>query len=117
MAGFNDIPQSLFEAARIDGANAWHLFWRIKLPLIKNVTQVVLVLLIISSIQVFDTVFVLTSGGPGTSTYTVMWYIYQNVFGGGSVGYAAAMGVIILIITLVITAIFMRTTRSEAYNV
>jgi ABC-type sugar transport system permease subunit len=117
MAGFNDIPQSLFEAARIDGANTWHLIWKIKLPLVKNVTQVVLILLTISSIQVFDTIFVLTSGGPGTSTYTVMWYIYQNVFGGGSVGYAAATGVIILILTLLITAIFMRTTRSEAYNV
>ena len=117
MAGFNDIPQSLCEAARIDGVNGWQLFWHIKLPLVKNVTQIVLVLLTINTVQVFDTIFVLTSGGPGTSTYTVMWYIYQNVFGGGSVGYAAAMGVIILVLTLTLTAIFMRTTRSEAYNV
>lgn len=117
MAGFNDIPQTLSEAAQIDGANAWNVFWKIKLPLMKNVIQLVLILVTINSIQVFDVIFVMTSGGPGTSTYTVMWYIYQNVFNGGSVGYGATMGVIMLVVTLVIAVIFMRTTRSEAYHV
>jgi ABC-type sugar transport system permease subunit len=117
MAGFNDIPRELFEAAQIDGANAWNVFWRVKLPLMQNVIQLVLVLVTINSIQVFDVIFVMTSGGPGTSTYTVMWYIYQNVFSNGSVGYAASMGVVILVITLVMTIIFMRTTGSEVYHV
>jgi ABC-type sugar transport system permease subunit len=117
MAGFNDIPKELFEAAQIDGANAWNVFWRVKLPLMQNVIQLVLVLVTINSIQVFDVIFVMTSGGPGTSTYTVMWYIYQNVFSNGSVGYAATMGVVILLITLAMTIIFMRTTGSEVYHV
>jgi ABC-type sugar transport system permease subunit len=51
--------------------------------------------------------------GPGTATYTVMWYVYQNVFNNGSIGYAAAMGVIMLLITLVIALFYMRGTRSE----
>jgi ABC-type sugar transport system permease subunit len=113
MAGLNDIPTSLFEAARIDGANAWDIFWRIKLPLLKPVIQLVLVLITIYSVQVFDIIYVMTQGGPGTSTYTVMWYIYQNVFNNGSVGYAAAMGVVMLLVTLAIAIMYMRATRSE----
>ena len=113
MAGLNDIPTSLFEAARIDGANAWNIFWRIKLPLLKTVIQLVLVLITISSVQVFDIIYVMTQGGPGTSTYTVMWYIFQNVFNNGSVGYAAAMGVVMLLLTLFIAMIYLRAIRSE----
>lgn len=113
MAGFNDIPVSLLEAGRIDGADGWRLFWYIKLPLLRPVIQLVLVLVTISSIQVFDVIFVLTQGGPGTATYTVMWYIYLNVFSGGSTGYAAAMGVVMLLITLLISVVYIRGTRSE----
>ncbi|WP_163509483.1 carbohydrate ABC transporter permease [Fodinicola acaciae] len=113
MAGLNDIPNELIEAARIDGASAWRTFWSIKLPLIRPVMQFVMILTTIASVQVFDVIFVMTQGGPGTATYTAMWYIYQNVFNGGSVGYAATMSVILLVITLVISAIYLRTTRSE----
>jgi ABC-type sugar transport system permease subunit len=113
MAGLNDIPTSLPEAARVDGANAWRVFWGIKLPLLKPVIQLVLVLSTINAVQVFDIIFVLTQGGPGTSTYTVMWYIYQNVFSYGAVGYAAAMGVVMLLATLVVALVYLRATRSE----
>jgi ABC-type sugar transport system permease subunit len=113
MAGLNDIPEELVEAARIDGAGAWRIFWSIKLPLIRPVMQFVLILTTIASVQVFDVIFVMTQGGPGTATYTSMWYIYQNVFNGGSVGYAATMSVILLLITLAISAFYLRTTRSQ----
>ncbi|HET8524837.1 MAG TPA: sugar ABC transporter permease [Thermomicrobiales bacterium] len=114
MAGLNDIPTSLPEAARIDGAGAWRVFWSIKLPLLRPVIQLVLVLSTINAIQVFDIIYVLTQGGPGTSTYTVMWYIYQNVFSYGAVGYAAAMGVLMLVATLFISIIYLRATRLDA---
>jgi ABC-type sugar transport system permease subunit len=113
MAGLNDIPTSLPEAARVDGASAWNVFWGIKLPLLKPVMQLVLVLSTINAIQVFDIIYVLTQGGPGTSTYTVMWYIYQNVFSYGAVGYAAAMGVAMLLATLLVSIVYLRATRSE----
>lgn len=113
MAGINDIPQELYEAASIDGAGPVRSFFSITLPLLKPVIQIVLVLATIAAIQVFDMIYVMTQGGPGTSTYTVMWYIYQNVFGGGSVGYAATMGVVMLLVGLVISGFYMRLTRTD----
>jgi ABC-type sugar transport system permease subunit len=113
MAGLNDIPEELYEAASIDGATGWRAFWTITLPLLKPVLQIVLVLVTIAGIQVFDMIYVMTQGGPGTSTYTVMWYIYQNVFGGGSIGYAAAMGVFVLFVSLIISGLYLRATRTE----
>jgi ABC-type sugar transport system permease subunit len=113
MAGINDIPQELYEAASIDGAGPVRSFFSITLPLLKPVAQIVLVLATIAAIQVFDMIYVMTQGGPGTSTYTVMWYIYQNVFGGGSVGYAATMGVVMLLVGLVISGFYMRLTRTD----
>jgi ABC-type sugar transport system permease subunit len=113
LAGLNDIPTELYEAASIDGASAFRAFWSITLPLLKPVLQILLVLVTINGIQVFDMIYVMTQGGPGTATYTVMWYIYQNVFSGGSVGYAAAMGVIVLLVSLVITGLYLRVTRTE----
>jgi ABC-type sugar transport system permease subunit len=114
MAGLNDIDTTLFEAARVDGAGDWSVFWNIKLPLLKPIFQLVLVLSTIYSIQVFDIIFVMTQGGPGTSTFTTMWYIYQNVFNYGAIGYAAAMGVVMLVGTLAIAVVYMRATRTEA---
>lgn len=75
--------------------------------------QIVLVLVTVAGIQVFDLIYVMTQGGPGTGTYTVMWYIYQDVFAGGAVGYAAAMGVFILVLSLLITGVYLFTTRTE----
>ena len=113
MAGLNDIPSELYEAASIDGATGLRAFFSITLPLLKPVIQVVLVLVTIAGIQVFDLIYVMTQGGPGTATYTVMWYIYQNVFAGGSVGYAAAMGVFVLVLSLLITGVYLLATRTE----
>jgi ABC-type sugar transport system permease subunit len=113
MAGLNDIPTELYEAASIDGATGIRAFFSITLPLLKPVIQIVLVLVTIAGIQVFDLIYVMTQGGPGTATYTVMWYIYQNVFAGGSIGYAAAMGVFVLLLSLGITGIYLRVTRTE----
>jgi ABC-type sugar transport system permease subunit len=113
MAGFNNIPTDVLEAARIDGASGWRLFTKIKMPLIRPVLQLVLILVTINSIQVFDLVYVLTNGGPGTATYTAMWYIYQSAFNGGSLSYAATMSIVLLLVTAVISAIFIGRTRSD----
>lgn len=118
MSAFNEIPESLLEAARLDGANLWQVFVLIKLPMIRPVMQVVLVLVTVNTIQVFDLVYVLTQGGPGTSTYTAMWYIYQNAFNGGSVPYAATMSVVMLAFTALVSAIFVarRDTGTVGYG-
>lgn len=113
MSAFNNVSEDLIDAARIDGANGWQTLTRIKLPLIRPVMQVVLVLVTINAVQVFDLVYVMTQGGPGTATYTAMWYIYQNAFNGGSVPYAATMSIVLLLITAVIAAIFIGRGRGE----
>ncbi|MEV0714976.1 sugar ABC transporter permease [Asanoa sp. NPDC050611] len=113
MSAFNNVSEDLLDAARIDGANGWQTLTRIKLPLIKPVLQVVLVLVTINAVQLFDLIYVMTQGGPGTATYTAMWYIYQNAFNGGSVPYAATMSMVLLVVTAVIAAIFVRRSRGE----
>ncbi|MFG3702645.1 carbohydrate ABC transporter permease [Micromonospora sp. NPDC047620] len=113
MSAFNNVPEDLLDAARIDGASGWQILTRIKLPLIKPVMQVVLVLVTINAVQVFDLVYVMTQGGPGTATYTAMWYIYQNAFNGGSVPYAATMSMVLLLVTAIIAALFIGRGRGE----
>ncbi|WP_116952985.1 carbohydrate ABC transporter permease [Jiangella endophytica] len=117
MAGFNNVDPDLVDAARIDGASGWQVLTKIKLPLIRPVAQVVLVLVTINAVQLFDLVYVMTKGGPGTATYTAMWYVYQNAFNGGSVPYAATMSLVLLVITAVIAGIFINRSRSEADDV
>jgi len=113
LAGLNGIPQELYEAGKIDGISPLGAFWHITLPLLKPVLQLVLILTSIGAIQVFDIIFVMTQGGPGTSTYTVMWYIYKSVFGGGSVGYAATISVAVMVFSILLAATVVLFTRSR----
>lgn len=113
LAGLNGIPQELYEAGRIDGISPVGAFWHITLPLLRPVLQLVLILTSIGAIQVFDIIFVLTQGGPGTSTYTVMWYIYKSVFGGGSVGYAATISVAVMVFSILLAVTVVLFTRSR----
>ncbi|MCW3844129.1 sugar ABC transporter permease [Micromonospora yasonensis] len=113
MSAFNNVSDDLLDAARVDGASGWQILTRVKLPLIKPVMQVVLVLVTINAVQVFDLVYVITQGGPGTATYTAMWYIYQNAFNGGSVPYAATMSMVLLLVTAIIAAFFIGRGRGE----
>lgn len=113
LAGLNGIPQELYEAGKVDGISPRGAFWHITLPLLKPVTQLVLILASINAIQVFDIIFVLTQGGPGTSTYTVMWYIYKSVFGGGSVGYAATMSVAVMAFSILLAVALVFFTRNR----
>jgi len=113
LAGLNGIPQELYEAGKVDGISPTGAFWHITLPLLKPVLQLVLILTSINAIQVFDIIFVLTQGGPGTSTYTVMWYIYKSVFGGGSVGYAATMSVAVMAFSILLAVAVVLFTRSR----
>lgn len=116
LAGINGIPRDLYEAATIDGSTPVQSFWYITLPLLKPVMQLVLVLTSIGAIQVFDIIFVLTQGGPGTATYTVMWYIYKNVFGGGSVGYAATIGVAVMLFSILLAGIVILFTKTRGVD-
>lgn len=110
MAGLNNIPEDSLEAAEIDGASRFQLFRKIILPLLKPTTTVVIVTSIISYLQSFIQVMVLTDGGPGTSTYVSSYIIYQEAFVNYNFGYASAIAFILLIITIILTVIYFKVT-------
>ncbi len=106
LAGLSNISASVIEAARIDGAGAFTLFWRIRMPLLSPIIFFSSVIAFISSLQTFDVVFVLTAkGGPDNATRTIVYHIYDLGFGRFEFGPSSAAAIILLAITLVITAI------------
>lgn len=106
LAGLQNISPSVIEAAKIDGAGAFTLFWSIRLPLLSPIIFFSSVIAFISSLQTFDVVFVLTSNaGPDNATRTIVYHIYDLGFGRFEFGPSSAAAVILLALTLVITAI------------
>ena len=113
-AGIKLIPRTLYEAASIDGANAWTQFWRITLPLLRPVLVFVIVTSVIGSFQVFDTIAVTTGGGPAGSTRTILYYIYDQVFERRiNMGVATAASVFLFVILIVVTIIQTRYMRAD----
>jgi multiple sugar transport system permease protein len=111
-AGLQAIPDHLYEAARVDGASEWRMFWRITMPLLRPVLAVVLIMTVIGSFQVFDTVAVTTAGGPANATNVLQFYIYGSAFGRFQFGYASAMSVALLVVLSAITVLQYRLTRA-----
>lgn len=115
LAGIQDIPRDYYDAAMVDGANAWHRFRRITLPLLKPTSVFVLVISFIGALQLFDPIFVLTQGGPASSTTTTVFYIYETAFEFLQLGYASALSVVLFAIILVFTLFQLRVFRHESY--
>ncbi|MEK6310349.1 MULTISPECIES: ABC transporter permease subunit [Curtobacterium] len=111
-AGLQALPEQVYEAGRIDGASEWKMFWRITVPLLRPILSLVLIITIIGSFQVFDTVAVTTQGGPANATNVVQNYIYNLAFGRFQFGYASAVSVALLIVLSVITFVQYRLSRS-----
>ncbi|HEV7361396.1 MAG TPA: sugar ABC transporter permease [Mycobacterium sp.] len=105
LAGLLAIPNEIHAAARTDGANAWQRFWRITLPMLRPTMFFVLVTGIVSTAQVFDTVYALTDGGPGGSTDLVAHRIYAEAFGSAAIGRASVMAVVLFVILVGITIV------------
>ena len=104
-AGIMDIPRSHYEAAEVDGANAVQRFWFITLPGLKSVTYLVVTLGTIWSFQVFDLVYNMTGGGPGTSTQTLVLTIYNAAFKEYNMGYASSVAMLMFVFVLLINAL------------
>ena len=113
LAGLQNIPRSLYEAAAMEGASEWQVLRRITLPLLRPVMVFVLVTSVTGALQIFDTVAVTTKGGPEDATRVVVYYIVQNAFGYLKMGYASAMSIVLCVIMLVYTAIQMRVMRAD----
>ncbi|PGS54451.1 carbohydrate ABC transporter permease [Bacillus sp. AFS041924] len=112
-AALKNIPDSLIEAARIDGATPLQIAIKIKLPLIMNVVKVTIVLAVVGSLKYFDLIYVMTGGGPNGSSEVMASYMYQKAFKGFDFGYASAIGFFLLIICLVVTWIIRKFTESN----
>ncbi|MFE3449374.1 carbohydrate ABC transporter permease [Nonomuraea sp. NPDC059194] len=105
LAGLKAIPGSYLEAATVDGAGPWQRFRSITLPLLKPALFFVLVIETISSFQVFDTIYVMTGGGPAKASYTLIYGIYERGFRFFEFGYAATWGMVLFVIVLAISLI------------
>jgi multiple sugar transport system permease protein len=115
LAGLQGIPESLYEAAQIDGAGPWSLFRYITLPMLSSTIFFNLTMGIIGSFQVFTNVFIMTSGGPGNASLMLVLYIYQNAFQNFRMGYASLLAWILFTVVLVLTVVQFRLSRSWVY--
>jgi multiple sugar transport system permease protein len=113
LAGLQGVTLELYESAQIDGASRWQRFRYITWPMVGPSTFFLLIMNVIYSFQVFDIVFVLTQGGPGNSTSVLVTYAYSNGFLIRDQGYAAAIGMFLLVVTLVFTIIQWRISRTR----
>ena len=114
IAGLQTIPPEFYEAARIDGASWWQRFRSITLPLLSNTTMFVTIISLIASFQAFDQIFVMTQGGPAFSTETLVMLIYRQGFQNFAMGYASAIGYVLVLIILIISLFQMRYFNRRA---
>ena len=110
MAGLYSLPSDAMEAARVDGASSWQTFKYLTLPLLKPMTLFVVITSIISYIQAYVQVLILTEGGPGTATYLSSYIIYNEAFVKYNFGYASAMSFVLFVITAVFTWLSFRVS-------
>lgn len=112
-AGLQTIPSQLYEAGALDGASEPRMFWSITMPLLRPVLALVLVITVVGSFQIFDTVAVTTEGGPIDSTRVIYYYIYQQAFERFDLGYASAMSVFLLVALAVVAYFQLKIMRSN----
>ena len=108
LAGLTSIPPELYEAAEIDGVNRWQAFWHISLPQLGPLILLCITFRLLDAVKLFDVIFVMTGGGPGTSTYTTSFYLYQIGFQQFHLSQATAGSWIFLIITAAVITLLVR---------
>jgi len=112
-AGLQSIPSHVYEVASLDGASPTRTFWSITMPLLRPVMVLVLVVTVIGSFQVFDTVAVTTGGGPVNASRVIQMYIYQKAFGESDFGYASALSVILFLILALVAFVQMKFLKGN----
>lgn len=116
LSGFSAINQSLFEAAKIDGANAFDTFRFVTVPLLSPTIFFVVVITCISSFQVFDLIYMMTQGGPMDSTNVLVYAVYKNAFEYFKIGQASAIAYVLFAIILILTLIQWKLRKKLVYN-
>jgi multiple sugar transport system permease protein len=113
LAGLQDIPRELREAASVDGANGWVTFWRIVLPLLRPALSLVLTIEVIATLRVFSLIYVMTNGGPAGASASVISYVYEMGFVKYQLGYAAALSLMLFATILVVTVVELKVVRED----
>jgi len=116
VAGLQTIPESLYEAAKVDGANAVYQFFRITLPMLKPTILVALLFRTLDAFRVFDLIYVLTGGGPANSTETVSVYTYKTLFNQLDFGRGSTLAVLIFIMVTIISFIYIKILGAEVFS-
>lgn len=111
LAALLALPRELFAAAHLDGASAWQRFRYLTVPLLRPVFLFAIVIAVIYSMQIFDTVFVMTDGGPASSTATIAWYIYKSIYVYDEAGFGATLSFVLLLMILALTFLALRLLR------
>jgi multiple sugar transport system permease protein len=114
LAALQNIPGQVYEAAYVDGASSWQTFRKITVPLLRPTTFFVVTLGLIGTFQVFDQIFVISSGGPAKTTLTIAYLVYNNGFKNSAMGLAAATAILLFIIIFVFSIIQRRITSERA---
>ena len=105
LAGLQGISGELYEAAGLDGANAWQKFKSITWPMLSPTTFFVVIMLTINSFKVYDQMYMITQGGPGTSTLVLVYHIYNVAFKNWDLGYASAISMVLFLLVLIVTIV------------
>lgn len=113
LAGLQEIPRNLYEAAEVDGASRWDQMRRITLPLLRRTTALVLVLQIIASLKIFDQIFLMTAGGPNYATRPLLEYVYDIGFTDFRTGYAAAASMLYFLVILAVSLVWFLVRRRQ----
>lgn len=111
LAGLQEIPREIYDAASLDGTTAWQQIRYITVPMLSQTTTLVVVLQVIASLKVFDQIFIMTQGGPGTASIPVLEYVYNTGFTDYRVGAASAASMVFFLLILGVSAIWLALTR------
>lgn len=115
-AAMQGVSQSLYEASRLDGASAWQEFWHVTLPSIRPTLVFLMLMTVIWSFLIFDYIFILTQGGPAGATEVLGTLLYTSAFGRAEAGYAAAIGVVMALISLVVVTAYLSIRRARRWE-
>jgi multiple sugar transport system permease protein len=113
LAGLQSIPEELYEAAKVDGASRWQVFWYITLPSLKTIIIIVVLIRVMDTFKLFDLVALLTQGGPASASETIAFYNYLTGFKFFNMGYAASLAYIQLAVIIIIANVFLRFLRGR----
>src|SRR5699024_303566 len=116
LAGLQGIPQTLYEAASVDGAGAFHRFWNITIPMLSPTLFFASVITFIGAFQIFEPMFIMTQGGPGDTTLSIVMHVYETGFRRFEMGYASALALVVFVVILIVTLIQMALSRYWVFH-